>query len=137
MIQASQPPQKYSIFIDKMYEISSQYRNQSTRIQVTDPEMETQLLWYTRHYPNREWKVKMDAVFDAPLIIVHDSDDNVTEADVMQRNLGSDYIRLDSAKMSWYWLKPSDITPGYILFRTMDRPPDEYRFALFYKPVKK
>ncbi len=99
--------------------------------------METQLLWYARHYPNIDWKVSMDANFDAPLIIVHDSDGNETEADVMQRNLGSDYIRLDSAKMSWYWFRLSDITPEYILFRRMDRPPDEYRFVLFYKPVAK
>lgn len=135
LIQASQPPQeKFSQFLNNMTGISSQYKNQSTEIQVTDAEMETQLLWYGRHYVNIHWKVDLDAKFDAPLIIVHDSDGNETEADVMQRNLGSDYIRLDSAKMSWYWFKPSDITPQYIMWRKMDRPPDEYRFVLFYKP---
>ncbi len=134
LIQASQAPQKFSQVINKVFEISSQYKNQSTEIQITDENLETQFLWYARHYPNIHWKVNLDAEFNAPLIVVHDSDGNETEADVMQRNLGSDYIRLDSAKMSWYWFKPSDITLDYILWRKMDRPPDEYRFALFYKP---
>ena len=136
MIQASQPPQKFSEVITKISEISSQYRNQSTEIQITDVNLETQFLWYGRHYPNIKWRVDLDDELNAPLIVVHDSDENVTEADVMQRNLGSDYIRLDSAKMSWYWPKLSDLTPEYILWRKMDRPPSEYRFALFYKPVR-
>ncbi len=135
LIQASQPPQeKFSEFLNKTFEISSQYSNKSTDIQVIDVEMETQLLWYARNYPNIHWRVGLDAEFNAPLIIVHDSDANETEADVMQRDLGSKYIRLDSAKMSWYWFKLSDITPEYVLWRKMNRPPDEYRFALFYKP---
>jgi predicted membrane-bound mannosyltransferase len=137
MIQASQPPQKFSEVLKKISWISSQYRNQSTKIQITDVNLETQFLWYGRHYSNIQWKVNLDAKFDAPLIVVHDSDGNETEADVMQRNLGRDYIRLNSAKMSWYWFKLSDITPEYILWRKMDRPPDEYRFVLFYKPVTK
>jgi predicted membrane-bound mannosyltransferase len=135
LIQASQAPQeKFSEFLNKTYEISSQYSNQSTDIQVVDINMETQLLWYERHYPNIHWRVDLDTQFNAPLIVVHDSDENETEADVMQRDLGSDYVRLDSAKMSWYWFELSDITPEYVLWRKMDRPPDEYRFALFYKP---
>lgn len=135
LIQASQPPQeKFSEFLNKTFEISSQYSNQSTDIQIVDVNMETQLLWYARHYTNIHWRVDLDAEFNAPLIVVHDSDENETEADVMQRNLGSDYVRLDSAKMSWYWFKLSDITPDYVLWRKMNRPPDEYRFALFYKP---
>ncbi len=135
LIQASQPPQeKFSEFLNKTFEISSQYRNQSTDIQVVDVNMETQLLWYARHYTSIHWRVGLDAEFNAPLIVVHDSDANETEADVMQRNLGSDYVRLDSAKMSWYWFRLSDITPDYVLWRKMNRPPDEYRFALFYKP---
>lgn len=137
MIQASQAPQKFSEVLTKISDISSLYSNQSTEIQITDVNMETQFLWYGRHYSNIKWKVDLDAEFNAPLIVVHDSDENMTEADVMQRNLGSDYIRLDSAKMSWYWFKQSDITPEYVLWRKMNRPPDEYRFALFYKPVKK
>ena len=138
MIQASQPPQKFSQFVTKIFEISSQYSNQSTRIQVTDENLETLLLWYARHYPNVEWKVSMDAKFNAPLIVVHDSDGNGTEADVMQHNLGSDYIRLNSTKMSWYWFQQSDLAPEFILFRKMNRPPNnERRFALFYKPVMK
>ncbi len=134
MVQASQPPQKFSEFVTKIFEISSQY--QSTRIQVTDENMETLLLWYTRHYPDVEWKVSMNARFDAPLIVVHDSDGNETDADIMQRNLGNDYIRLNSARMSWYWFRPSDLTPEFILFRKMDRPPNnEYKFTLFYKKI--
>ncbi|MFH0903952.1 MAG: flippase activity-associated protein Agl23 [Methanobacteriota archaeon] len=135
LIQASQPPQeKFSEFLNKTFEISSQYSNQSTDIQIVDVNMETQLLWYARHYTNIHWRVDLDAEFNAPLIVVHDSDENETEADVMQSDLGSDYMRLDSAKMSWYWFKLSDITPDYVLWRKMNRPPDEYRFALFYKP---
>jgi hypothetical protein len=78
MIQAGQPPQKFSEFITKIYEISSQYSNQSTRMQVTDENLEVMLLWYSGHYPNVEWKVSMDAKFNAPLIVVHDSDGNET-----------------------------------------------------------
>jgi hypothetical protein len=138
MIQAGQPPQKFSEVITKIYEISSQYSNQSTRMQVTDENLEVMLLWYARHYPNVEWKVSMDAKFNAPLIVVHDSDGNETEADIMQRNLGSDYIRLNSARMSWYWFRTSDLTPEFILWRKMNRPQNnERRFALFYKPVMK
>ena len=135
IIQASQPPQeKFSAFLNKTYEISSQYSNQSTDIQVIDVDLETQLLWYARHYTNVHWRVSLDAQFNAPLIIVHDSDENETEADVIQRDLGKNYVRFDSAKMSWYWFQFSDITPEYILWRKLDRPPSEYRFALFYKP---
>ncbi len=138
MVQASQPPQEFSQFVTKIYDISSQYNNQSTRIQVSDENLETLLLWYARHYPDVEWKVSIDAKFNAPLIIVHDSNGNETEADVMQRNLGSDYVRLNSTKMSWYWFRSSDITPEFILFKTMNRPQDnERKFALFYKPVMK
>ncbi len=137
MIQASQPPQKFSEVLTKISEISSRYSNQSTEIQITDMNLETQFLWYGRHYSNIKWRVDLDAEFNAPLIVVHDSDETVTEADVMQRNLGSEYMRLDSAKMSWYWFQLSDITPEYILWRKMNRQPDEYRFVLFYKPVTK
>jgi len=135
LIQASQPPQeKFSEFLNKTFEISTQYSNQSTDIQITDVNLETQFLWYARHYTNIHWRVDLDTEFNAPLIVAHDSDENETEADVMQRDLGSSYVRLDSAKMSWYWFKLSDITPDYILWRKMDRPASEYRFALFYKP---
>jgi len=80
----------------------------------------------------------MNARFDAPLIIVNDSDENGSEADIMQRNLGNDYIRLNCTKMSWYWFRPSDLTPEFILSRKMERTPNnERRFALFFKPVMK
>ncbi len=134
LIQASQPPQKYTRFLDKVKEISSQYQNQSTPIQLTDVNLETQFLWYMRHYPNIKWKVSLDTELNAPMIVVHDSDGAETEADVVQRSLSSDYRRLNSSKMSWYWFKPSDITLDYLLFRKMDREPGEYRFVLFYKP---
>jgi uncharacterized protein (TIGR03663 family) len=134
LIQASQPPQKYSVFLDKVKDISSQYQNQSTPIQLTDANLETLFLWYMRHYANMKWKVSLDAKLNAPLIVVHDSDGPESEADVVQRSLSTDYKRLNSSKMSWYWFKPSDITLNYLLFRKMDREPAEYRFVLYYKP---
>lgn len=132
LIQAAQPPQKFSLFLDKITEISSQYRNQSTEIQLTDAEMETQFLWYMRHYANIKWRVSIDSELDAPLIVVHDSDEK-HEPDIVKRRLRTDYERLDSAKMSWYWFKSSDITLDYLLYRKMDREPSEYRVVLFYK----
>ena len=133
MIQAAQPPQKFSLFIDKISEISRQYQNQSTEIQVTDNEMETQLLWILRHYGNVRWRVSIDSELTAPLIVVHDSDEK-HEPDIVKSRLRSDYERLDSAKMSWYWFAPSDITLNYLLYRKMDRPASEYRVVLFYQP---
>jgi hypothetical protein len=134
LIQAAQPPQKYSRFLDTFFEISSQYQNQSTEVQVTDDQMETQFLWYLRHYGNVKWKVSLDSSFTAPLIVVHDPDGNESDASIVQRRLSSDYMRLDSAKMSWYWFKDTDINLDYLLYRKMDRPPGEYRFVLFYNP---
>lgn len=134
LIQAAQPPQKYALFLDKMNEISMQYEGNSTQIQVTDGEMETQFLWYLRHYNNVQWKVDINSTLDAPLIIVHDGDEDKSEADIVKQNMHTDYERIDSAKMSWYWFKESDITLDYLLYRKMDREPSEYRIVLFYKP---
>jgi uncharacterized protein (TIGR03663 family) len=134
LIQAAQPPQKYALFLDKINEISMQYEGNSTRIQVTDGEMETQFLWYMRHFNNVRWKVDINSTLDAPLIIVHDGDEDESEADIVKHNLRTDYERLDSAKMSWYWFKESDITLDYLLYRKMDREPSEYRIVLYYKP---
>jgi len=134
LIQASQPPQKYSIFLEKINEVSLQYQGNSTDIQITDGELETQFLWYLRHFDNVHWRVNVNSTFDAPLIIVHDGDGNDSDAIIVKRNLRLDYDRLDSAKMSWYWFKPSDITLDYIFFRKMDRAPSEYRVVLFSKP---
>lgn len=134
LIQAAQPPQKYALFLDKMNEISMQYEGNSTQIQVTDGEMETQFLWYLRHYNNVQWKVDINSTLDAPLIIVHDGDEDKSEADIVKQNMHTDYERIDSAKMSWYWFKESDITLDYLLYRKMDRDPSEYRIVLFYKP---
>jgi len=133
LIQAAQPPQKFSLFIDKINEISKQYQNQSTEIQLTDVEMETQFLWYMRHFTNVKWRVSIDSELSAPLIVVHDSDEK-HEPDIVKRRLRTDYERLDSAKMSWYWFAPSDVTLDYLLYRKMDRPPSEYRVVLFYQP---
>lgn len=133
LIQAAQPPQKFSVFLDKINEISLQYRGKATEIQLTDAEVETQFLWYMRKYTNIKWKVSIDSELSAPLIVVHDSDGE-SKADIVKRSLRTDYERLDSAKMSWYWFKPSDVTPDYLLYRKMDRPPGEYRVVLFYKP---
>ncbi len=132
LIQAAQPPQKFSLFIDKMFEISRQYSNQSTEIQLTDAEMETPFLWHFRKFSNVKWRVDVDSELNAPLVVVKDSD-NKRELDIVENSIGSGYTRLDSAKMSWYWFRPSDITLDYLLFRKMDRPPDEYRVVLFYK----
>ncbi len=133
LIQAAQPPQKFSELLNKIDEISSQYQNKSTEIQITDPDMETQFLWYMRHYSNIRWRVNISSDLNAPLIVVHDGDGNESDAKIVQRRLRSDYYRLDSAKMSWYWFKQSDITLDYLLYRKMDRPPDEYKVVLFYK----
>ena len=133
LIQAAQPPQQFSEFLKKINEISSQYRNQSTEIQLTDTEMNTQLLWYMRHFNNIKWGAGINSELNAPLIVVHDGDENESDADIVGRRL-TGYERLDSAKMSWYWFKPSDITPDYLLYRKMDREPGEYRVVLFYKP---
>jgi hypothetical protein len=133
LIQAAQPPQKFSLFLEKINEISKQYQNRSTEIQLTDVEMETQFLWYMRHYSNVKWRVSVDSELTAPLIVVHDSDDK-HEPDIIQQRLGTDYKRLNSAKMSWYWFKPSDVTLDYLLYRKIDREPSEYRAVLFYKP---
>lgn len=133
LIQAAQPPQRFSEFLDTIFEVSSQYQNQSTEIQVTDDGIETQFLWYLRHYGSIKWRVSIDSELNAPIVVVHDTDGD-SEADRVQRNLSVDYMRLDSAKMSWYFFKPSDVTLDYLLYRKMDRPPGEYRVALFYRP---
>ena len=110
LIQAAQPPQKFSYLIEKINEISLQYQGNSTDIQITDGDLETQFLWYLRHFDKVHWRVNVNSTFNAPLIIVHDGDGNDSEAIIVKRKLRSDYDRLDSAKMSWYWFKPSDIT---------------------------
>ncbi|MCX9085438.1 MAG: TIGR03663 family protein [Candidatus Methanoperedens sp.] len=134
LIQAAQPPQKFSILIWKINDISSQYQGNSTDIQITDGEVETQFLWYLRHFNSVHWRVKVNSTLNAPLILAHDEDGNESDVITIKRNLRTDYDRLDSSKMSWYWFKPSDITLDYILFRKMDRAPSEYRVVLFSKP---
>jgi predicted membrane-bound mannosyltransferase len=134
LIQAAQPPQKFALFLGKINEISSQYEGNSTKIQLTDVELETQFLWYMRHFDNIQWKVNINSTLDAPLIIVHQGDEAVPEDEIVRRHLRTDYERLVSAKMSWYWFKESDVTIDYLLFRKMDREPSEYRVVLFYKP---
>jgi predicted membrane-bound mannosyltransferase len=134
LIQAAQPPQDFSLFLDKINEISTQYEGNSTEIQLTDAELETQFLWYMRHFNNIRWRVRINSTFDAPLIVVHDTDGNESDADIVRQSLRTDYERLDSAKMSWYWFQSSDITPDYLLYRKMDREPSEYRIVLYYKP---
>ncbi|CAG0962071.1 MAG: hypothetical protein MPEBLZ_03869 [Candidatus Methanoperedens nitroreducens] len=134
LIQAAQPPQKFALFLSKINEISSQYEGNYTKIQLTDPELETQFLWYMRHFNNIQWKANINSTLDAPLIIVHQGDEAPSEADIVKRNLRTDYERLDSAKMSWYWFKESDITIDYLLYRKMNREPSEYKIVLFYKP---
>ena len=134
LIQAAQPPQKFALFLSKINEISSQYEGNSTKIQLTDADLETQFLWYMRRFNNVQWKVDINSTLDAPLIIAHQGDEAENEAEIVKRHLRTDYERLNSSKMSWYWFKESDITLDYILYRKMDREPSEYRVVLFYKP---
>lgn len=128
LIQAAQPPQRFQVLLDRIEEVASQYDGFDTDIQVTDVGVETQFLWYLRHYNNVHWKTSLDSKFYAPLIVVHD-----VNASRVENRLRGGYQRLDSARMNWYWFKLSDITPEYILFRKMNRPPDEYGVVLFYR----
>ena len=134
LIQAAQPPEKFALFLEKINEISLQYEGNSTKIQLIDADLETQFLWYMRHFDNIQWKVDINSTLDAPLIIAHQGDEAQTEADIVKSHLRTDYETLYSAKMSWYWFKESDITIDYLLYRKMDREPSEYRVVLFYKP---
>lgn len=131
LIQAAQPPQKFKSLLEKIEEVSSQYRGKYTEIQEVDKELDTQFLWYLRHYKNIQWHVDINSTLDAPIIVVHD-----TDAKKVESKLHTDYNRLDSARMAWYWYKPSDITLNFILFRIMDRKQSEYGVVLFYKRGK-
>jgi len=73
-------------------------RGISTEIQLTDAELETQFLWYMRHFDNIRWKVSINSTFDAPLIVVHDTDGNESEADIVRRSLRTDYERLTAQR---------------------------------------
>ncbi len=128
LIQAAQPPQRFQEMLNKIDEVADQWEKYNTTIQVTDTAIETQLLWYLRDYRNIKWRVSLDSELNAPLIIAHDRD-----APKIQKKLENHYQRLDSAKMNWYRFKTSDITPEYILWREMTRPPDEYGIVLFYR----
>ena len=130
LIQASQPPQKFQQFMATLHETADKQKGFYTEIQVTDNEMDTQLLWQVRHYKNVKWSVNLenDPVLDAPIIIVHDED-----ADYVEMVVDNDYQRLDSAKMAWYWFKPGDINYRFIMDRQMDRPQSEYGVVLFYR----
>ncbi|MBW6517654.1 MAG: TIGR03663 family protein [ANME-2 cluster archaeon] len=130
LIQASQPPQKYQEFLTTLHETAKQHKGFYTEIQVTDVEMETQLLWQLRHYKNVKWRVDLetDPVLDAPIIIVHD-----TDADYVDQVVSDRYQRLDSAKMAWYWYSTEDINYYFILYRWMNRPQSEYGVVLFYR----
>jgi len=128
LIQAAQPPQEFQQLIDTIDVVALQYGGYDTNIQVTDKSIETQFLWYLRHYKKVHWNVSLNSTLDSPIIVVHDVDSMRVE-----NKLDRSYLRLDSAKMSWYWFKTSDITPGYILFRNMNRPPEKYGVVLFYR----
>lgn len=130
LIQASQPPQKFQEFLAVLHETAQLHKGYYTEIQVTDVEMETQLLWQIRHYHNVKWRIdlKNDPVLDAPIIIVHDTDSGYVEKVVSNR-----YHRLDSAKMAWYWFSTEDINYRFIMYRWMNRPQSEYGVVLFYR----
>jgi uncharacterized protein (TIGR03663 family) len=130
LIQASQPPQKYQEFLTTLHETAEMHKGYFTEIQVTDVEMETQLLWQIRHYKNVKWRIDLetDPVLDAPIIIVHDED-----ADYVEQVVSDKYHRLDSAKMAWYWYSTKDINYKFVMYRWMNRPQSEYGVVLFYR----
>ena len=130
LIQASQPPQKYQEFLSTLHETAELHKGYYTEIQVTDVEMETQLLWQIRHYKNVKWRTDLetDPVLDAPIIIVHDED-----AEYVENVVSNKYQRLDSAKMAWYWYSTEDINYYFIMYRWMNRPQSEYGVVLFYR----
>ncbi len=130
LIQASQPPQKYQEFLTTLHETAEMHKGYYTEIQVTDVEMETQLLWQIRHYKNVKWRIDLetDPVLDAPIIIVHDED-----ADYVEQVVSDKYHRLDSAKMAWYWYSTKDINYKFVMYRWMNRPQSEYGVVLFYR----
>ena len=130
LIQASQPPQKYQEFITTLYEVAEKHEGFATEIQVADREMETQLLWYLRHYTQIRWRVNLenDPQLNAPIIIAHDLD-----ADYVENMVDDTYQRLDSARMAWYFPKLTDINYRFIMYRWMDRPQSEYGVVLFYR----
>ncbi|KAF5411430.1 MAG: hypothetical protein C5S43_03345 [Candidatus Methanocomedens sp.] len=130
LIQASQPPQKYQEFLTTLHETAELHKGYYTEIQVTDVEMETQLLWQIRHYKNVKWRIDLenDPVLDAPIIIVHDED-----ADYVEQVVSDKYHRLDSAKMAWYWYSTKDINYKFVMYRWMNRPQSEYGVVVFYR----
>jgi len=130
MIQASQPPQKYQEFLTTLHETAELHKGYYTEIQVTDVEMDTQLLWQIRQYKNVKWRIDLenDPVLDAPIIIVHDED-----ADYVEQVVSDKYHRLDSAKMAWYWYSTKDINYKFVMYRWMNRPQSEYGVVLFYR----
>jgi uncharacterized protein (TIGR03663 family) len=130
LIQASQPPQKFELFISTLHETAQKHDGYATVIQDTDKEMDTQLLWHLRHYTNVKWRVNLenDPPLDAPIVIVHDE-----EADIAENLLIGPYQRLDSAKMAWYFYELADINYRFIMYRELDRLPGEYGVVLFYR----
>lgn len=130
LIQASQPPQKFQVFLDTLHQTAEQHDGYYTRMQITDNEMDTQFLWHLRHYSKVSWHVNLedDPVLDAPIVVAHDED-----ADYVEMAVGNEYQRLDSAKMAWYWFKPDDINYWFIMHRWLDRPQSEYGVVLFYR----
>ncbi|MDI6902975.1 MAG: TIGR03663 family protein [Methanocellales archaeon] len=127
MIQAAQPPQQFKDVLSKIDEVASQHDGKDTPIQVMDSGLFTQCLWHLRDYKNVSWSAAPREP-TAPIILVHDTD----ASEVAKKLEG--YERLDSAIMGWYWFKPSDVTLDYILYRKMNRQPDKYGIALFYRP---
>lgn len=129
LIQASQPPQKFADFTATLNSAAKKQKGYYTEIQITDNEVETQMLWYLRHYENIKWRIDLekDPPLTAPIIIAHDVD-----AEYVEKVLNDRYTRLDSARMAWYFFKLSDINTRFIMNRWMDREQSEYGIVLFY-----
>ncbi|RJS73682.1 MAG: TIGR03663 family protein, partial [Candidatus Syntrophoarchaeum sp. WYZ-LMO15] len=129
MIQAAQPDMHFKEMISRVNEVASGLDGHNTRIIVTDPKLETQLLWNLRDYKKVRWRVDINSTLDAPLIFVHDLDADLVEKRLEERG----YMRMEGRILQWYWWKPHDVNLRFILFREMDRDPDGYGIVLFYK----
>ncbi len=129
MIQAAQPDMHFKEMISRVNEVASGLDGYNTRIIVTDPKLETQLLWNLRDYRKVRWRIDINSTLDAPLIFVHDLDADLVEKRLEERG----YMRMEGRILQWYWWKPGDVNLRFILFREMDRDPDGYGVVLFYK----
>lgn len=136
MIQAAQPRRDFKLLLERIDEVASMRDGFGTKIQMAKVGEDmserlsgtqiTQFLWYLRKYSNISWGSYPP--LDAPIILCHGS-----YADEVGENLTS-YSRVESATMRWYWFEPEDfLSIEYLLFRKMNRDPDEDVIVMFYR----